>query len=104
MKKPLFDLRWIRIGFNLGVGIFLAVAVCYSIVIFGTTSILAIIGIAKIAGPGFFTFTVSIIAVVGILLVLVLIPAFIGRTAAQVINYFRFPKQPSLPTVPEKHG
>jgi len=104
VQKPLFDFRWIRIGFNLGLGIFLAVAVCYSIVIFGVSSILAIVGTAKAAGPGFFTFTVSILAFVGVLLVLVLVPALIGKKTAQAINYFRFPKQPPLPTVPEKNG
>jgi hypothetical protein len=102
MKQQLLDRRWIRVGFNLGLGIFIAFAACYLILMIGISGIVALFGTAKIAGLGLFTFTISIFALLCILLLLIMIPAFVGKTAAQTINFFRFRKLRTLPDVPEK--
>jgi len=102
MKQQLLDRRWIRVGFNLGLGIFIAFAACYLILMIGISGIVAVFGTAKIAGPSLFTFTISIFTLLCILLLLILIPAFLGKTAAQTINFFRFRKIATLPDVPEK--
>lgn len=104
MKQQLLDRRWIRIGFNLGLGILMAIATCYLILMIGISGIVVLFGTAKIAGPGLFTFTMSVFAVLCVLVLLILIPAFIGKRAAQTINFFRFRKIETLTDVPEKNS
>jgi hypothetical protein len=67
----------------------------------GLAGIVALFGTAKVAGPGLFSFSASILLVLAILFLLIFIPAFVGKTIAQTINYFRFRKIASVPTIKE---
>ena len=92
MGKPFFDAKWIRVGFNFGIGFFLAILAGYSILMLGLAGIVALFGTAKVAGPGVFSFSVVILGVFGALFLLIVIPALVGKTIAQFINFIRFRK------------
>jgi hypothetical protein len=92
MGKPFFDAKWIRVGFNFGIGFFLAILAGYSILMLGLAGIVALFGTAKVAGPGVFSFSVVIPGVFGALFLLIVIPALVGKTIAQFINFIRFRK------------
>ncbi len=80
------DRRWIRIGFNLGIGIFLAFLVCYAflaVAVFFIGILLSFLNIAVTAALPFIVYAVLGIIVLALL---IFIPAFTGKSLAQMIS------------------
>jgi energy-coupling factor transporter transmembrane protein EcfT len=101
-NQSFFDRRWIRIGFNLGLGIVLAVAICYTIVMVGVMGVISIFATAKFAGPGLFTSSILVVVGLCVIFLLFVVPAILGKTAAQLVNSLRSRTLPPPPVVPDK--
>ena len=92
MKLTLIKTKWIIIGFNIGIGLALLYLLIF--LIFSLTLLLT----KELFGEASFAAIVmgAVIIIVGIGL-LMLLPAFAGKTIALLINRFRSRKPPMSP-------
>jgi len=91
------DRRWIRIGFHLGIGIFLAFLVCYALLSVAVLFIGILLSFLNIAVTA--AFPLIAYAVLGIIVfaLLIFIPAFTGKSLAQMISKRGATRQPHIP-------
>jgi len=85
MKTTLIKPKWIIIGFNIGIGMAIVYFLGFLLVPLILFLAHAIFGVASLAA----TVLAAALVILGALAVLILLPAFAGKTIAQLINKFR---------------
>ena len=82
MKTTIIKPKWIIVGFNFGIGLSLAYLLGYLLIPLAMSLVKTVLGITYL--------TANILVVSAIfVIVVVLLPAFAGKTIAQFINKFR---------------
>ncbi len=84
--RPFIDPRWIRIGFNLGLGLFVAGLICYSLLAVCVYGVLFVFWMLNVAVSPVMPYIIYTVLGILCLVLLVLVSGFAGKSLAGLVN------------------